>query len=252
MGEQLGALDQPRARSREGGGGVHRPDSPRLGGGRARVACSCTSSTARWASQPQGIATTTSGRAAASSSQPAVRDFVPALPRASSPPALSIISGTQWPPMNGGSSHSSASTRGRGAPATASRTAVKAGLEPRAKLGRLLGGARGIAQPADVGEHLGEPLGVERDHRRAGGEALGDRDHVVVGDRADLADRLGDDQVHLELAQGRLVELVEMAALAGALPHRGVDLPRRETLGDDAAGEPSGGRPPPEGSRTRG
>ena len=72
--------------------------------------------------RPHGIATTTSGRAARSSSQVAVRESRPGSPATLRPPASSIISGTQWPPTYGGSSHSSATTRGRGAPATASRT----------------------------------------------------------------------------------------------------------------------------------
>ena len=42
---------------------------------------------------------TTSGAMASTSSQSAVRDFSPANPSASSPPATSIICGTQWPPM---------------------------------------------------------------------------------------------------------------------------------------------------------
>ena len=101
---------------------------------------------------------------------------------------------------------------------------VQAALEPVAKLGRPLGDARRLAQAGDVGEHLGEVGGVERDHRGPGRQALGHRDHVVVGDRADLADGLGDDQIDLELGQGRLVELVEVASLAGEPAHRGVDL----------------------------
>ena len=89
-----------------------------------RSECSSTSLRARTESQPQGIATTTSAPAAAASSHSAVRDFLPASPSASSPPASSIISGTQCPPMKTGSSHSRASTLGRAAPATASRTAA--------------------------------------------------------------------------------------------------------------------------------
>ena len=52
----------------------------------------------------------------------AVRDFSPGRPSTSSPPASSIICGTQWPPIQSGSSHSSAATRGRGAVSTASST----------------------------------------------------------------------------------------------------------------------------------
>ena len=38
-------------------------------------------------------------------------DFSPGGPATSSPPAIEIISGIQWPPTKGGSSHSSAITR---------------------------------------------------------------------------------------------------------------------------------------------
>ena len=47
---------------------------------------------------------------------------------------------------------------------------------------------------------------------------------LVVGDRADRAQLLRDDQVGLELAQRALVELVDRLAALGALAHRGVDL----------------------------
>ncbi len=60
---------------------------------------------------------------------------------------------------------------------------------------------------------------------------------VVERDGADLAHRLGDDQVHLELAQLERVELVERLAGTGALAHGGVDRRRAEALGNDAAGE---------------
>ncbi len=88
-----------------------------------------------------------------------------------------------------------------------------------------------LAQPRDVGEHVGEVRGVERDHLRERREAGGHGYDVVVGDRADLADRLGDDQVDVELAQRGLVELVQVAPLAGQASHLGVDLARRRSGG---------------------
>ena len=84
----------------------------------------CSSACARACStpQPQGIATTTSGSRPESSPQLTSGDLSPGGPAMSSPPAIEIISGTQWPPTNGGSSHSSAITRGELDPATAPRT----------------------------------------------------------------------------------------------------------------------------------
>ena len=69
------------------------------------------------------------------------------------------------------------------------------------------------------------------------GQPLGHRDDVVERDGAHLADRLRDDQVHVELLERRLVELVERLAAAGALAHRGVDLGGRQPLRDHAARE---------------
>ena len=88
-------------------------------------------------------------------------------------PAASIISGTQWPPMNTGSSHSSAATRGRRAPAT--RRAD--GLDPRLELGcaATLPSPGRPAAPAIVSRSPSTSprvSGIERDHvaeRSAGG-----------------------------------------------------------------------------------
>src|SRR5713226_9745244 len=62
--------------------------------------------------------TTTSGAAAAIASQVIRTEGVPCDPSRLSPPAASIISGTQCPPLNGGSPHSKAKVRGRWRPAT--------------------------------------------------------------------------------------------------------------------------------------
>ena len=57
-------------------------------------------------------------------------------------------------------------------------------------------------------------------------DLLGDRAHVVVGDRADRAQCLGDDQVGLELVQRVGVELVDRLAGERALLDGRVDLRR--------------------------
>ena len=98
-----------------------------------------------------------------------IRRFGTSRPRrraTSTPPAISIISGTQWPPMKGGSSHSSASTGGRGA-RDGPRTAPDGARDPHCSAGRPSGDPRRLAKALDVGEHLREVRGIERDHPRA-------------------------------------------------------------------------------------
>ena len=63
------------------------------------------------------------------------------------------------------------------------------------------------------------------------------RDDVVVGDGADLADRLGDDQVRRQLRQTFLVEAVEGPAFADHLLDGGIDLSRVEPLRQDGRGQ---------------
>ena len=66
--------------------------------------------------------TTTSGAAVSMVSQVRRTEGVPCDPSRLSPPAASIISGTQCPPLKGGSPHSRAKVRGRSSPATAALT----------------------------------------------------------------------------------------------------------------------------------
>ncbi len=101
----------------------------------------------------------------------------------------------------------------------------------------LVGHAGGLGQARHVGQHLADRGGVQRDHRGLGRQPLGHRAHVVVGDGADLAHRLGHDQVGVLLGQRLLVELVQRLALAHVLAHGGVDLGRRQPLGDHAGGQ---------------
>ena len=98
----------------------------------------------------------------------------------------------------------------------------------------VLGVGRGGERPG-VAEHLAERVRVERDHLRLGLDPLRDLDDVVVGDRADRAQRLRDDQVGLQRAQPLLVERVDRLALLGQLAHRAIDLGGREPGADQVA-----------------
>ena len=169
--------------------------------------------------QPHGIAITTSGSRPESSPQLTSGDFSPGGPATSSPPAIEIISGTQWPPTKGGSSHSRAITRGGlGAPETAARTAAsRPSSSPRSSCASASRPGR-LAEPDHVLEHLAERARVLLEHPRLARQPRGDLEHVLVGDGADVADRLGDDQVRRQLGQPLLVELVERPALADASP----------------------------------
>ena len=64
-------------------------------------------------------------------------------------------------------------------------------------------------QPGQVLQHLAERAGVLLHHPRPARQPRRHLDHVLEGDGADVADRLGDDQVRRQLGQPRLVEAVE-------------------------------------------
>ena len=95
---------------------------------------------------------------------------------------------------------------------------------------------RGVARSrrrgdgADVAHRLADRLRIECDHLRARGDHLGLLDDFVVGDRADRAQLLGDDQVGLQLAQELGIELVDGALAGDRGAHGGVDLARRQAL----------------------
>ena len=118
--------------------------------------------------------------------------------------------------------------RGRRAPRTASRTRSMRAEASWIRSTRRVLAVGGLGERADVAEHLAERVGVERDDPRVGGHLLGDRAHVVGRHRAHRAQRLGDDQVGLELAQQRAVELVDRLPGQRALAHGGVDLGRAQ------------------------
>ena len=106
----------------------------------------------------------------------------------------------------------------------------------RHEVQRGVAGARGLRQRAHVTHRLAERLGVQRYHLGAGGHRLGDPLDVLDAHGADRAQRLGDDQVGLELAQPLLVEGIDRLAALGALRDGGVDLPRRQPRGQHVAG----------------
>ena len=100
-----------------------------------------------------------------------------------------------------------------------------------------LADAGGDREPDEVVEDLVEGPGIERDHVGPAGQARGDRADVVVGDGADRAQRLGHDQVGLELEERSLVELVERLTATDEVAHPTVDLGGLEPLRNDAAGQ---------------
>ncbi len=91
------------------------------------------------------------------------------------------------------------------------------GLQPCFELGaQAVGGPRNpgcLTESGDVFENLGEAAGVLLHDPRRARQSSGDLDHVLVGDRADVADRLGDDQVRFQRRQPLLVEAVERLCL---------------------------------------
>ena len=122
-------------------------------------------------------------------------------PSTSWPPASSIISGTQCPPTNGGSSHSSASHARARCARDGGLDRLDAPARPRAQRRPRVRSPAASASRLDVGEHLAERHRVEREHARAPGQGRRDRHHVVVGDGAHLAHGLGHDQVRRELPE---------------------------------------------------
>ena len=83
-------------------------------------------------------------------------------PKQFSPPAISTISGTQWPPQNMGSTHSTCSTLGRALDRAARLgNRVDALLHPGRDLLGFLVRAGGVAHAADVCQDVAQVLGVE-------------------------------------------------------------------------------------------
>ena len=126
----------------------------------------------------------------------------------------------------------------RALPATAARTAASRRLQ----LGRAARAARAsipAASPSRVTSSSTSPrlLGSCCSTRGGARQPRRDLDHVLEGDRADVADGLGDDQVRRQLGQPLLVEAVERLAFADDRLHRGVDLAGAEPVGEDGRGQ---------------
>ena len=202
MREQLDALDQARARAgrrtrrrRRPRSARRRPRRPRRRVPRPPRRASPRSSRTASPRSPRGPARSTS-------SQSAVRDFSPATPsdvhaardldHLGNPVAAD--EGRVEPLERQDARPRRARDRARGPPSSRRSSSSLQLRRPRGDPGRL-------AKAGDVGEHLRRgSTGSSEITARLARQPGGDRDDVVVGDGADLADRLGDDQVRLELA----------------------------------------------------
>ena len=98
---------------------------------------------------------------------------------------------------------------------------------------------RGLRDGADVAHRLAESLRIEADHLRRRVKALRDRPYVVVADRAHRAERLGHDEVGLEVGKQVLVERVDRLTAVHSLTHRFIDLgvpePGRQQVARDVS-----------------
>jgi hypothetical protein len=97
--------------------------------------------------------------------------------------------------------------------------------------------ARRGGQVARAREHLAQRGGIERQDLWNRVHLLGEGPHVVGRHRADLAQRLRDDQVGGEVAEREGVELVDGLAALGSLAYGAVDVRRSEALWDHRASE---------------
>ena len=99
----------------------------------------------------------------------------------------------------------------------------------RPAVGRLPDGAHVVERLAVASS------GPARCTRGRPGSAGASGPDVVGGDGADVAQRLRDDQVGLELADELRVERVDRRAVLRALAHGAVDLASGQALGEDVA-----------------
>ena len=139
------------------------------------------------------------------------------------------------------------------APPTAARTvARRPSSSPRSSCAAASIAGR-LAEADHVLEHLAEGARVLLEDARDGSARRAATSTTSsIGDRADVADRLGDDQVGGELGEQLLVELVERAPLGDGRLHRGVDLAGVEALRRGRCASGGGDLGPRAGSRTRG
>ena len=195
--------------------------------------------------------TITSGAAASTSAHSAVRDFSPARPRTSMPPAISIICGTQWPPMKTGSSHSSARTGIGSAEPTASLTSSSRSAATSTSCSPSSGTPAASASRGTSAST--SPMVVGSSEITSGRE--GSRSATARTSSKETAHTSHTAWVTISSGsccrQRLLVELVQRLALRHVLAHGGVDLGRRQALGDHARRSGGAGPRPPAGGRTR-
>ena len=170
--------------------------------------------------------TTTSGDAAPMSAHETRTDGVPRLASRADPPAVSIISGTQWPPLNGGSDHSSANVRASLSP----RHGVGHHLEPVVECldeGRRRGlGPRHGANPEEAVENLAERARVHRENLGATTEQLECFVDVTRGHGTHRTQVLGEHEIGAKLTDRIGVEAIDRCTPVDARAHQTVHLGR--------------------------
>ena len=173
----------------------------------------------------------------ATSSQERCSDGSPGRPSRSSPPAYSISCGTQWPPTKTGSSHSSITTRTRGASRTASRTRS---MRAAASWTRSTPASLASVAWASVRTSPSTSPSVCGSSETIVGTGSM-RAAIARTSSTETAQTLHSAWVTIrsgaQAAQAGLVELVDRAALLGQLAHRAVDLVGRQAGADHVAGD---------------
>lgn len=168
---------------------------------------------------------TTSGVEDAISSQVTLIDGVPGRPSTASPPASSIIPGTQWPPLNGGSDHSSAKVRGLSLPATAATTARS--LSRRRSTKEAARNAAPVTAPTSATrEHLLEGARIHRENLSVTPHHVESFVDVSGGHRADGAEVLGQHQIRLKISHCLCIQAIDRFAVAETRTHQLVHLSR--------------------------
>ena len=220
VGEQLGAVDEARAGARVGGGGVDGEDAI---GAEGVDPGACSSAWAREPStyMPQGMTTTRSGLERG--------ELLPLdLGRLGAGRSGDVLAAGELDHLR----DPVAADEGRVEPLQGDdprpRGARDRGARPRPAVPpaspRSWRARSGIpaASPSRVTSSSTSPrlLGSCCTHPRRPRQPRRHLDHVLVGDGADVADRLGDDQVRRQRGQPRLVEAVERPAFADDPPSR--------------------------------
>ena len=173
-----------------------------------------------------------SGSTSATSAHVVWSAFCPSDPSTSQPPARRICSGTQCPTANGGSSHSTATTRTGGRPASRRRVTRCSTAPSRSRSDStrsIAASSTSVIAPTVVivWKIPSSEVGLERDDRDIRVDATSDLVHLAVADGADVAQLLGQDQVGLDRRERLLIELIQRRAAV----HRGrdavVDVARR-------------------------